>query len=139
MMDLEAAKETEEFKYRRLDINSDKSESWHSFSSNSRWIVFSSKRDSGVFTRTYIAYVDKSGKVHKPIRLPQKDPAYYDSCLWTYSVPELVIEPVRVTREKLGRIVRGSEKISVKMPITMATPKAGELPGQQEPWQTERE
>ena len=139
MMDLEAAKQTGEYKYSRLDINSDKSESWHSFSSNSRWIVFSSKRDSGVFTRTYIAYVDKSGKVHKPIRLPQKDPTYYDSCLWTYSVPELVTEPVRVTKEKLGRIVRSSEKISVKMPITMATPKAGEFPEHQEPWQVERE
>jgi hypothetical protein len=139
MMDLEAAKKTGEYKYNRLDINSSESESWHSFSSNSRWIVFSSKRDSGVFTRTYIAYVDKSGKVHKPIRLPQKDPTYYESCLWTYSVPELVIEPVRTTREKLGRVVRSSEKISVKMPITMATPKVGQPPGYQEPWQTERE
>jgi len=83
MMDLEAAKQTGRYKYRQLDINSNESESWHSFSSNSRWIVFSSKRDSGVFTRTYIAYVDKNGKVHKPIRLPQKDPTYYDSCLWT--------------------------------------------------------
>ncbi len=139
MMDLEAATKTGEYKYHRLDINSDESESWHSFSSNSRWIVFSSKRGSGVFTRTYIAYVDKSGKVHKPIRLPQKDPVYYDSCLWTYSVPELVTEPVRVTREKLGRVVRSSEKIPIQMPITMATPKPGELPGHQEPWKTERE
>jgi hypothetical protein len=139
MMDLEAAKQTGRYKYNRLDINSSESESWHSWSSNSRWIVFSSKRGSGVFTRTYIAYVDKSGKVHKPIRLPQKDPTYYDSCLWTYSVPELITEPVRVTKEKLGRVVRGSEKISVKMPVTMATPKAGELSGYQEPWQTERE
>jgi hypothetical protein len=139
IMDLEAAKQTGDFAYERLDINSSESESWHCWSSNSRWIVFSSKRGSGVFTRTYIAYVDKNGKVHKPIRLPQKDPTYYDSCLWTYSVPELVIEPVRVTREKLGRVVRSSEKISVKMPITMATPKAGQPPGYQEPWQTERE
>ncbi|MCP4614516.1 MAG: hypothetical protein GY845_38035 [Planctomycetes bacterium] len=139
MMDLEAAKQTGNFSYERLDINSSESESWHSFSSNSRWIVFSSKRDSGVFTRTYIAYIDKAGKVHKPIRLPQKDPAYYDSCLYTYSVPELVIEPVRITREKLGRVVRSSEKISVKMPVTMATPKAGQPPGYQESWQNERE
>ena len=139
MMDLESAQKTGEYKYRRLDINSSESESWHSFSSNSRWIVFSSKRNSGVFTRIYIAYVETGGKVHKPIRLPQKDPAYYDSCLWTYSVPELIIEPVRVTKEKLGRVVRSSENIPVKMPITMATPKAGELPGHQEPWQTERE
>jgi len=139
MIDLEAAQQTGEYKHRRLDINSSKSESWHSWSSNSRWIVFSSKRGSGVFTRTYIAYVDKNGKVHKPIRLPQKDPAYYDSCLWTYSVPELITEPVRATKEKLGRVVRSSEKISIQMPITMATPKPGELPGYQEPWQTERE
>ena len=139
MMDLEAAQRTGEYKYRRLDINSSESESWHSWSSNSRWIVFSSKRNSGVFTRIYIAYVETGGKVHKPIRLPQKDPAYYDSCLWTYSVPELITGPVRVTKEKLGRVVRSSENIPVKMPITMATPKAGELPGHQEPWQTERE
>jgi Tol biopolymer transport system component len=139
MMDLEAAKRTGQYEYSRLDINSRASESWHSWSSNSRWIVFSSKKDCGVFTRIYIAYVDKNGKVHKPIRLPQKYPAYYDSCLWTYNVPELITEPVRITKEKLGRIVRGSEKIPIKMPITMATPKAGELPDYAQPWQTERE
>jgi len=139
MMDLEQARTTGRYEYTRLDINSGQSESWHSWSSNSRWIVFSSKRDSGVFTRTYIAYVNEAGKVHKPIRLPQKDPAYYDSCLWTYSVPELVAEPVRATREKLGRVVRGSAEIPVKMPITMATPQAGRADGASEPWQTERE
>ncbi|OHB78782.1 MAG: hypothetical protein A2Z25_13245 [Planctomycetes bacterium RBG_16_55_9] len=139
MIDLEAARQTGEYKYRRLDINSDDSESWHSWSSNSQWIVFSSKRDSGVFTRIYIAYVDGNGKVFKPIRLPQKDPAYYESCLWTYSVPELITEPVRITREKLGRVVRGSRNIPIEMPITMATPKAGGLPDYPAPWQTERE
>ena len=139
MMDLEAAKQKGDFAYERLDINSSESESWHCWSSNSRWIAFSSKRGSGVFTRIYIAYVDKNGKAHKPIRLPQKDPTYYESCLWTYSVPELVIEPVRITREKLGRVVRSSRKIPIQMPITMATPKAGKPPEYQEPWQIERE
>jgi hypothetical protein len=123
MMNLEAAKQTGDFAYERL----------------SRWIAFSSKRGSGVFTRIYIAYVDKNGKVYKPIRLPRKDPTYYESCLWTYSVPELITEPVRVTREKLGRVVRSSQKIPVQMPLTMATPKPGEFPEYQEPWQTERE
>ena len=127
MMDLEAAQQTGKYKYRRLDINSDKSESWHSWSSNGRWIVFSSKRDSDVFTRIYIAYVDRNGKVYKPIRLPQKDPMHYESCLWTYSVPELVTEPVRITKEKLGRVVRSSRKIPIQMPVTMATPKAGQV------------
>jgi hypothetical protein len=139
MMDLEEARRTGQYKYRRLDINSAESESWHSFSSNSRWIVFSSKRSSGAFTRIYIAYLDENGKVHKPIRLPQKDPTYYDSSLWTYSVPELITGPVRATKEKLGRVVRKSEKISVEMPVTMATPKVGGPEGYREPWQTERE
>jgi hypothetical protein len=73
--------------------------------------------------------------VYKPILLPQKDPLFYDSCLKTYNLPELVNEPVQVTGEKLARVIRGSRKITVDMPITMATPKAGVPP---EPWQ-ERE
>jgi hypothetical protein len=137
--DLEAAEQTGEFDCERLDINSGESESWHCWSSNSRWIAFSSKRGSGVFTRIYIAYVDENGKVYKPIRLPQKDPAHYDSCLWTYSVPEFVTEPVRATGERLGKVVRSPQKISVEMPVTMATPKAGERPEYGQPWQIERE
>ena len=139
MLDLEAPQQTGKYEYRRLQINSDKSESWHSWSSNGRWIAFSSKRQSGVFTRTYISYVDRQGKAYKPLLLPQKDPTYYDSCLWTYSVPELVREPVRVTKEKLGRVVRGSRKISAPFPVTMATPKAGAPPEPAQPWLTERE
>jgi len=135
LIDLKAAQKTGRYEYRRLDINSDQSESWHSFSSNSRWIAFSSKKGNGLFTRTYLAYLDEEGKFYKAFLLPQKDPTFYDSCLWTHGVPELVVEPVRVTKEKLGRVVRSPRKISVDMPITMATPGVGAPP---EPWQ-ERE
>jgi dipeptidyl aminopeptidase/acylaminoacyl peptidase len=124
MIDLDAAKQTGRFEYRRLDINSDASESWHSWSSNGRWIAFSSKRGSGVFTRIWISYVDPNGTAHTPLLLPQKDPTYYDSCLWTYSVPELVTGPVQMTKESLGRVVRSPDKISVQLPITTASPKA---------------
>ncbi len=139
MIDLEAAQRIGKYEYRRLEINSDKSESWHSFSSNGRWIAFSSKRQSGVFTRTYLSYVDRQGKVYNPLLLPQKDPTYYDSCLWTYSVPELILEPVVVKKEKLGSVVRGPRKISGQIPVTMATPKAGPLPEPTEPWLIGRE
>jgi hypothetical protein len=146
MMDLEAPAPVSRqedaagrFEYKRLDINSDQSESWHSWSSNSRWIAFSSKRQSGVFTRIYLAYVDEAGRVCKPLLLPQKDPTYYDSCLWTYSVPELIAQPVRITKEKLARVLRGSQKVAVEMPITMATPKAVTLPAHDEPWQQGRQ
>jgi hypothetical protein len=136
VIDLEAAKQTGRFEHRRLDINSDQSESWHSWSSNGRWIAFSSKRGSGVFTRTYLSYVDPNGTAHKPLLLPQKDPTHYDSCLWTYSVPELVTSPVQVTKESLGRVVRSSDKISVQIPVTTATPKAGPVA---EPYMSTRE
>ena len=139
MIDLQAAEQTGRFEPRRLEINSDSSESWHCWSSNSRWIAFSSKRDSGAFTRIYISYVDESGNAHKPFLLPQKDPTFYDSCLWTYSVPELVTEPVRATKESLGRALRSARKIPAQMPVTSASPKAATPPGSTEPWRTHRE
>jgi hypothetical protein len=131
IIDLNAAQKTRQYKYHRLEVNSDQCESWHSWSSNSRWIAFSSKRRDGVFTRLYLSYVDQTGKAYKAFLLPQKDPTFYDSCLQTYNTPELVIEPVKVTKEKLARVIRGSRQISVDMPITMATPKAGQIPDQE--------
>ncbi len=134
LMDLEAARQTGRYNYRRLSINSDASESWHSWSSNGRWIAFSSKRLSHTFTRTFLAYVDDQGAVHRPLPLPQKDPRFYDSCLWTFSVPELVSERVSVRPEAIGRAVRAARPVSVEMPITMATPTKDVSPVQDESW-----
>jgi len=121
--------------YRKLAINSAYSESWHSWSSNSRWIAFSSKRQGGSFTRTYLGYVDETGQAHKPFVLPQKDPAYYDSLLETYSVPELIRGSVNVSKSLLARVARSEPSEVVDVPIiTGATPQAGPS----EPWQ-ERE
>jgi len=133
IVDLQAANRTGQHTTRRLEINSDQSESWHSWASNSRWIAFSSKRRDGVFTRPYLSYVDETGKVYKPILLPQKDPTFFDSCLEAYNTPELIIQPVHPRGEKLARIVRGSDQITVDMPITMATPGAARQipPGQE--------
>jgi len=78
----------------------------------------------GSFTRTYFSYVDANGVTSKPFVLPQNDPAYYESCLRTFSVPELVVEPVRMTKEALGKVVRGQVDKVVDMPITAATIKA---------------
>ncbi len=124
LMDLAAGQQTGRYEYRRLSINSDASESWHSWSSNGRWIVFSSKRLSHLFTRTYLAYVDDQGTVYKPLLLPQRDPRFYDSCLWTFSVPELVTERVPISPETIGKAVRSGRQIPVEMPVTMATPNA---------------
>jgi hypothetical protein len=129
LMDLKATERTGQAEYQRLDANSDASESWHSWSSNGRWIAFSSKRLSHSFTRTYLAYVDGRGVAHKPFVLPQQDPRFYEACLWTFSVPEFVAEPVPVEKETLARGVRGPKDVSVQMPITAATPRPDESNG----------
>ena len=120
--------------YRKLPINSEFSESWHSWSSNSRWLAFSSKRQGGLFTRTYLSYVDSEGTTHKPFVLPQRDPTCYDSLLETYSVPELVKGPITVRKSLLARAARAKPSVAPEIPITGASPKA--VPS--EPWQ-ERE
>ena len=92
---------------RRLDINSDQSESWHSWSSNGRWVVFSSKRRDGLFARPYFSYVDAQGNFHKPFLLPQADPAFYDSFDKTFNLPELVAGPVPAKpRDLAGAVLK---------------------------------
>ena len=109
--------------YRRLEINSDQSDSWHGWSTNGRWFVFSSKRGNGLFARPYFSYFDTQGKVHKPFVLPQKDPTLYDRQFMTYNVPELVTGPIHLGTEDFGAAVRATDKIKVQMPVTGATPR----------------
>ena len=122
LIDLENAQKTGVFTPKKLSANSDQSESWHSFSANSKWLAFSSKALRPRLTVTQFSYIDQQGNSTKPFILPQKNPAFYDSFTMTFSVPELVTGPVKNTHEQLARVVRGSNKIAVDMPITMATP-----------------
>ena len=69
--------------------NSDKSDTYHSWASNSRWLVFASKRDDGLFGKPYFCHIDKNGKVEKPFVLPQQDPEFYDNTLKSFNAPEL--------------------------------------------------
>ncbi|MBN2449498.1 MAG: PD40 domain-containing protein [Lentisphaeria bacterium] len=124
---------------RRLELNSERSESWHSWSSNGRWFAFSSKRQDGIFTRLYLAHVDPEGNVGKPFVLPQKDPAYYDSCLQTFSLPEFVTGRVGVSPRTLAAAARDRDGVAVGLPaMSMTAPAAGTptSPGAHgDPWQ----
>ena len=70
-------------------VNSNKSDTYHSWSSNSRWFVFASKRDDGLYGKPYFCYIDKDGKAHKPFCLPQQHPTFYDNNLKSFNAPEL--------------------------------------------------
>ncbi len=72
------------------DANSNDAESYHSWSSDSRWFAFGSRRDDGLYTRPYLCFFDEKGKPGKPFLIPQKDPDYYTSLLFSFNIPELV-------------------------------------------------
>jgi len=44
-------------------------DSWHDWSSDSHWLIFSSKRDKSQLTAVYMSYIDDDGKDHPPIKL----------------------------------------------------------------------
>lgn len=90
---------------RLLPINSDRAESYHGWSANGRWIVFSSKRRDGLFTHLYLSYFDLQGNAHRPFILPQEDPGFYDGYLKVFNVPEFVTGPVTVSAHRLSQAV----------------------------------
>lgn len=76
------------------EINSPQTESYHSWSSNSKWMVFSSRRIDGLHTRPYFTHANADGTFSKPFLLPQQDPHYYDRLMQSYNIPEFVSGPV---------------------------------------------
>lgn len=88
-------------------LNSDDVESYHSWSSNSRWLVFSTRRDDGLYTKPYFSYIDADGNAHKPFLLPQRNPRHcYDSKMFAYNIPEFVSAKVTLTGSEIASFAR---------------------------------
>ena len=85
--------------------NSPDVDSFHSWSSNGRWFVFSSRRMDGNYTRPFIAYFDAQGRAHKPFVLPQEDPEWNILLLKSYNVPELTRDAVRISEKDLRHCI----------------------------------
>jgi hypothetical protein len=90
-------------KAERLDLNSDETESYHSWSSNGRWLVFSSKRGDGLTARPYFAYFGSPDNIGKPFVLPQKDPALYKRLAKTFNRPEFVSGKIKIGPRDFSR------------------------------------
>ena len=95
-------------------VNSGRSDTYHSWSSDSRWFVFASKRDDGMYGKPYFAHIDENGKASKAFLLPQKDPDFYDFCLKSFNIPELSKGPAPFNPREIGRIVKDAQAEKVK-------------------------
>jgi len=98
------------------EINSEESDSYHSWSSNGRWMVFGSRRTDGWYTRLYITYFDIHANFHKPFPMPQKDPLFYDMFLKSYNIPEFVTGKIKTNIRSLERVVRGKAEDAKSVP-----------------------
>jgi hypothetical protein len=88
------------------ELNSKDTESYHSWSSNGRWVVFSSRRDDGDYTRPFIAHIDENGKGTKPFELPCADPDYHRQFVKCYNIPEFMKGPVTVRPQTFADVLK---------------------------------
>jgi Tol biopolymer transport system component len=102
------------------NINSDRAESYHCWSSNGRWVVLSSKRQDGQCTHLYFAYFDREGHFSRPFLLPQRDPQYESSRMIVYNIPEFIRGPVTVSPQTLTRVAWSKQMVK-----TSLDPKVG--------------
>ena len=76
-------------------------DSWHSWSSNSRWLVFASKRDDGIYARLYLTQIDEEGYASPAVRVPVKD-----SPLESFNLPEFLAGMPQMGEPQLFEVVR---------------------------------
>lgn len=98
------------------ELNSDDVESYHSWSGDSKWLVFSSRRGDGLYTRPYIARIGSDGKPLKPFLLPQKNPLkFYSELMVSYNIPEFVSGKVNVGKHRISSALRNTRGTNVKV------------------------
>ena len=96
------------------EINSTNTESYHSWSSNGRWVIFSSRRDDGGYTRPFIAHIDAQGRGTKPFELPSADPDYHRQFMKSYNIPEFMRGPVTISPQSFADVLKATDGEPVK-------------------------
>lgn len=79
-------------------IKGSNSDTFHSWSSDSRWFVFASKRGDAQYSKAFFCHLDDEGNPTKPFLLPQKNAHFYDTNLKSFNVPDLGRESTGMTR-----------------------------------------
>ena len=86
-------------------LNSPRAESFHAWSSSGKWMMYTTKRFDGRYTRLMLAYWDGQ-RFHKPFLLPQRDPEENVLLLMAYNVPEFIKGPVVVSKDEMAKFFK---------------------------------
>lgn len=115
-------------KYYKPDINSDESESYISWSSNSQWFVFSSRRIDGITSKPFISHIDSIGQISKPFILPQEDPDFYTINHKNFARPELIKNKVDLNFGDLREVIYSNavQALDDSISLTDAVPSGFE-------------
>jgi len=87
--------------FRKLNVNSSKTESFHDWSFNSKWIVFASKREDGLITLPYFSHIDENGLESKPFVLPEENPETQLTGLFNYNRPVFVSGKTKISESDI--------------------------------------
>lgn len=96
------------------ELNSPEVESYHSWSSNGKWIIFSTRREDGAYTRLYIAHFNDDGSFSKPFALPQHDPDFNRNYMYSFNIPEFMKEPVHITARQFASFISATQATQSK-------------------------
>ena len=98
------------------EINSPKADSYHNWTTNSRWIVFTSRRDDGYYSRLYLACIDDKGHFSKPFMLPQRNPKeYYEESLFSFNTPDFTKAKVDFDAYHAGLEIASDKRVATKV------------------------
>lgn len=98
------------------EINSEEADSFHNWSDNSRWMVFTSRRHDGLYSYLYLTSIDDTGKFSKPFLLPQTNPEeYYTQSLYSFNTPDFTKTKVDFNSREAVDAILSDERIPTKV------------------------
>ena len=104
------------------EVNSPQAESLHHWSRDSRWFLFTSRRDDGLYTRLYFSCLQPDGRATKPFLLPQRNPKeYYRELLYSYNTPDFTLRPVSLDARRIAADIERNDRTAFTIKEQMTT------------------
>ena len=79
-------------------------------------MVFTSRRQDGLYSHLYLTSIDDNGRFSKPFLLPQLNPEqYYRQSLYSFNTPDFTKFKVELNSREAIDAVMSDERIPVKV------------------------